>query len=72
VGSASWRRPNELPPTPSSRTPTNSAAWRVRQPLPLATRPLGHQIAVPQVPLRDLRDYDWLYGVQLGAQEVRR
>jgi len=64
---AKHARSHDLVPHPDQFRGVASAAAAAR-----GTRPLGHQIAAPVVPLRDLRDYDWLYGVEMGVGEVRR
>jgi len=64
---AKHARSHDMVPHPDQFRGVLSAAAAVR-----GTRPLGHQVAAPVVPLRDLRDYDWLYGVQLGVEEVHR
>ena len=57
-------RSRTLVPHPDQFRGVASAAAAARR-----TQPLGHQIVAPQVAQRDLREYDWLYGVALGAEE---
>jgi hypothetical protein len=64
---AKHTRSHDLVPHPDQFRGVVSAAAAAR-----GTRPLGHQVSAPVVPLRDLREYDWLYGVQLGQEEEVR
>jgi hypothetical protein len=64
---AKHARSRDLVPHPDQFRGVVSAAAAAR-----GTRPLGHQVSAPVVPLRDLREYDWLYGVQLGQEEEVR
>jgi len=64
---ATRARSRTLVPHPDQFRGVASAAAAARR-----TQPLGHQITAPQVALRDLREYDWRYGVVVGAAEGPR
>lgn len=67
LATAKRARSRTLVPHPDQFRGVASAAAAARR-----TQPLGHQITAPQVALRNLREYDWLYGVALGAEEGSR